>query len=59
MNYPSPDPSASLTPFQTYSVQIINASLDKVQWMMVLGFVFASLALVFLVIIAVSTAYRR
>lgn len=59
MTYPSPDPSASLSPFQQYAVEVVTYALDTINWARVVGIIGLSLVVVFLVIIAVSVAYRR
>lgn len=59
MTYPTPDPSASLSPFQQYAVEVVTYTLDTINWARVVGITALSLALVFLVVIAVATAIRR
>lgn len=59
MPQPTPDPSASLTPFQQYAVEVVGQTLDKVQWGMTVGFIAVSLMLTLLAIIALSVAFRR
>jgi len=59
MPLPTPDPSASLLPYQVYQIARDGYIIDAVHWISVVVFVGLSLLLVFAVIIAVAVAYRR
>jgi len=59
MPLPTPDPSASLLPYQLYQTARDAYIIDAVHWLSLVVFIGLSLLLVFAVIIAIAVAYRR